>query len=417
MSDPFDREGKALSDAIAGLPVQWSDVAANYDLRQQAAGSANHRLGSNPAWGLDAWRRKDMVVVNNVLEWCEQYFVRAPLHENEALSSNTVYRERMDIGTYALAYLAQATGRTVLRDRLYQRLRASVAWCLLGAHCGPARNLVRDNPQPPNVPYLLTADGPIRLIPGGTVGTPYIGGVGMRGWVRGGATGHSGAFTCINGLCRSVMIAQVLGLPYDRKFFGRDVDRLIAHGLLRWGLTPEEITTALYFLDNLTDPALARKIHAWTLPCLPQLPFSYVRRASGTVECVMRRSHDSSTGAKMVEVCYADGTCVMGSADDGQRGGEADAHRHHQPQEAVELADFWHCFWTSGAGKSLDVPRPPLSDGVAWRVDSDGAGRSEFYPKSVVTEPVPPVTPHPTLYPPRPERESFWQRIKGYGGS
>lgn len=410
----FESEGRALSSAIAGLPVAWVDVAGTYDLKQSRAGSANHRLGSIPAWGLDAWRRREMQTVNSVLEWCDQYLSRAPLHENEALSSNTVYRERMDVGTYALALLAHLAGRTALRDQLYGRLRASVAWCLLGAHQGPARRLVKDNPQPIDRPHVLLADGPLYPIPGGGAAVPYIAGVGMRGWVRDvGTSGHSGPFTCLDGRSRQAMIAQVLGLSYSIKFFGPDVATLIqTHNLPPWGLTPQEIALVRAYLADATDPALASEIHSWTLPCLPDLPFTYVRRASATVECIMRHSADSSTGAKMVEICFADGTCAMASADNGQRGGEKDAKLHHQPQEAVEMATFWHCTWTSGQGVSIDVPRPPASDPVVWRVDSDGKGKSEFWPKLTLTIPEIPPT---TL--PQPQRKTFWQRIREYGGS
>jgi hypothetical protein len=91
----------------------------------------------------------------------------------------------------------------------------------------------------------------------------------------------------------------------------------------------------------------------------------------------------------------ADGTWYATSADDGQRGGPQDAHFHHQPQECNETSTEWICRWTSGEGKEIRCPRPPVSDPVAWRVDSDGEGHSTFTVPGAI-ETTPPPTPAPT---------------------
>jgi len=101
----------------------------------------------------------------------------------------------------------------------------------------------------------------------------------------------------------------------------------------------------------------------------------------------------------------ADGTRYIGSADDGQRGGPQDSDKHHQPQESIETPDRWLCRWTSGEGEEIRVPRPPVSDAVAWRVDCDGMGGTLFWPYVVASSPVPPAN-----KPIKRERRSWWPK-------
>jgi len=409
----FETEGAALLDAVMGRPVAKSDIQENYDLGRHMTGSANHKMGSIPAWGLDAFRRKDMAVVTDVLLWSEWYSSQ-PLHENEALSSAMYYRKRIDDGTYALAWLAKLVGNEYLSRRLLDRNKASVAWCSLGAWKGLACSLVDRDPHPVSDPHVLFADGPpIDNLPGAPT-VPSVACAGMRGWNREDTpTGNTGPFYAHDATDLRVMLANVLGIPFDKKrtWGSHDISDVLVEksGLPVWGLTPMDIAIAKAFAANPTDAALGRAIHGWTLPHLPNLPFIVVRRKSGAVEFLMMKAHSSSNGSQTGEIVYADGTRRLFSPDDGQRGGKASASKHHQVWTASESPTEWTVAWDSGQGKRISCPRPPESDAVAWRVDYDGHGNSSFWPGSISVPPrVPPVV--PPVQAPEKERRSWWPK-------
>lgn len=418
MAESFATEGTALLAACKGEPVQWAWVRENYDLKRATAGSANHRLGSNPAWGLDALRRGDTATVNAVLGWAgwlvgfvedDPTALPQPLHENEGLNSAQYYRERMDVGTYALALLALLAGRTVLAAKIMERCRASVGWALLGIFKGGARALVKNDPQPISVPHLLFADGPVMSLPG-AIGFPHCASAGMRGLTRHpGAHGRSGPYDDFNRTFLRVMVADAVGIGHavkgEHKWFAAIRKRLPS--IPPWGLSPADVEVALAFLADPLNVELARIIHGWTLSCLPILPFTIVQRASGAKEFVMRRSHGSSNGSLAAEICNSDGTRHLVSPDNGQRGGKEDERKNHQPFVATETPDVWTAEWVSGEGKRISCPRPPEEDAVVWRVDSYGRDRSDFWPpkSAPVPPPVPPVNPKD----PSTQKESKWR--------
>lgn len=415
-----------LTDAVLGRPVSGiPEDDEHASLAKRPRSSANIHLGAIPALGLDAFRRHNMAKVSATLDWTAWYCTQ-PLHENEALNPNPPYRNLLDQGCYGLALLAALAGENDLADLTASRGRASVGWSLLGISNGHARKFVTNDPQPISRPHLLVADGAIEVISAFDL-VPAIATAGMRGMVReptpGG--GHAGKIDCIDKWYSRTLVAQALGydVPKNREwaagFVGAIAQR--APQIAHWGLSDQDMSLGRAFVADHTNAGLARQVYAWILGCLPNLPFSIVCRMSGAIEVAMRHAHDSSTGAIMVQIILPDGTRYWGTADNGQRGGPADSSRNHQPQDAIETPDAWLCHWTSGEGEEIAVPRPPASDAVAWRVDTDGDGGATFTAGEIVQPnpgpaplPIPvPVPPKPTpspLPPPVPPR-TFWQKL------
>lgn len=404
----FEKESAALLTALSGQPIAWADVAENYTLVRETTGSANHKLGSVPAWGFDCYRRRDMATVSSILDWAVWYCTQ-PLHENESLSPNPAYRVRIDGGTYALAALATLAGRHELATALLARCKASVAWCVLAAFTGSARRLIADNPRPPHIPTVLVAGGPFDLLPGGPL-VPYVASAGKRGWVRVDTpTGHDGPFEGMNDGHLRVLLAQAVGLDYlaskydfQHKLFTRVRQRA---SLPPWGLGTVDVGVARAAMADPTSVTIPRDVHRWTLPCLPSIPFTVVRRRSGAVEFACLHSGGSSTGTKMVEVVFADGLRVMGSADNGQRGGKKQT-MNIQAQDCIERPDGWLCQWTSGEGTPQLVRRPSLTeDPIVWRVNSSPEG-SVFVADGIVAPPTPDPRPHPIPVPEPPPQSA-----------
>jgi len=411
----WNSEAQALMAAIAGRPIEFSWIAENYGPENfHTTGSANHKFGSIPSGGLDAHRRRDTAEVGKVLTWAE-WIVTQPLHENEALTPNPPYRELIDRGTLGLTLLAALAGRESLVAKLQARNRANVGHTLLGVCNGGYCAVVGANadPQPVDRPHLIVSNGPRLSLPGAKI-IPGFARVGMRGCVRDPVPGegHAGVFD-FNHPGAMVLVAEAISEPFRvdgitdwmHEMFTDAMRR--APGLLPWGLSPQDQAIARQFIARPQDATLAREVHSWTRAALPKLPFTWVQRESGAKEVAARRLHGSSTGGKCVEVVMADGTRYIGSADDGQRGGPQDADKHHQPQESIETPDHWLCRWTSGEGEEIRVPRPPVSDAVAWRVDCDGEGGTVFTVPGL-TEPGPkPPSPAPSD-PKPPKKENKW---------
>ena len=407
MSADFDRESRALLAAFRREKVAWSDVALNYDLKQATAGSANHRLGSNPAWGLECLRVGSRKEVGEVLAWY-RWLCTQPLDENETLTRNPAYASRIAMGTYAGALLGELPGEPGTADLIAERCRAHVAWCILGAAAVRAKKLGKANPTPPTKGYRLTANGP-------DLPAPYICRAGKRSWVREELPGKQrGAFNGLDDGVLTTLVCQALDLPYNQGSAG-DLPELyvrlkaLAPRLAHWGLSVMDAEAARAFLRNPTDTLLAREVVRWIARApLPRLPVSVVRRESGAVEFALRRIDGSSTGALAVEVVLADGTRHLGSADTGGRGSEADRAKHVQSQIVDETDTAWVCRWASGQGVTVEVPRPPASDRVAWQFEvNEGDGYSFAVPGVPEPTPAPPKPPKP----PKPNRPSWIERM------
>lgn len=399
----FDRESRALLAGISGQPVAWADVAENFDLEKHQTSSANHKLGSIPAWGFDCLRRKDSGSTGRIMDWTGWY-ADQPLHENEALTPHSAYRVRIDYGSRALAALCFLSGQDQLGERMLARGKASVGWALAGAFTGPACLLdpADSNPQPVSVPHLIVADGPLDQ---GGVSAPYIAGVGKRGLVREdppGPGGHFGPFQGLNDGHLRILVAQALTLPYSSSRYSGQHQLYNAIqarvSMMPWGLSPSEVALARAYLRFPQDPTAAREIHSWTLPCLPEHPFRYVRRASGAIELAMIHAPASSTGTKAVEVVMADGRRFIGSPDNGQRGGQATNRQNMQELETIEEADRWRTRWVSGEGKEIFVQRPAAADPIVWSIASERA-QSLFLVPGITPQPQPDPSPAPQPQP------------------
>lgn len=394
MASDFDKETQALTEAVHGRPVNYNDISENLTYVKGETGSANHKMGSNPAWWLDCQRRGDSATVTKGLDWSDWY-ASTPLHENESMTCNAPYRVRIDQGTYALAMFAHFAGQSALVGRLLKKTRLSVGLSILGAFTGPAKKLVKNNPQPAHVATLLVADGPMNLLAGDTNNqVPHVADSGMRSKVRSG-DGHNGPFTNLDDNHLRVLVAQALSLPHKKVGNQSDIFDTIRSrtGLAPWGLSTADVEVGKACLRNKLDVAAAQKVFQWLLSApLPKNPYVYIQRASGAIEVVQVHTKSSSTGAIQAVVVAADGTRYIGSADNGMRGG-SNSSQNIQEQETIEAPDKWTCRWVSGEGEVVEVPRPSQSDAVLWRMDmANGAAtfRSGGWP-----DPTPPDPPQP----------------------
>lgn len=398
----FEKSSNALKKAIRGEKISWSDIHTDYNTEHRYMGSANLALGSNPAWGIDALRRGDTKVVNEVLDWYE-YLSGTPLHQNEALNSLSWYRVRIIDGTYAGALLAELAGRHPLAEKLLLRTRADVGHFFLGSWRGDVRSLVADNPKPINRPHVLVADGPPRRVKGG-VGVPSLAWAGMRGWYRWpGPGGNTGNFRAVEQDDFRIIIAQALGLPHVGANKGSNFARIRSRltSMPPWGLSPQDVAAARAFLANPEDPALARVIYGWTLEALSDCAVHYVHWQDGSIEA-FGNFHDSSNGQRVIDTIDRNGIRRVTSPDNGQRGGSADAKKNHQSSQTVEYPDRLVASWISGEGEAVTVPRP-IGTSIAWRADYTTGGPPTFWPSGGT----PPPHPAP-VRPPEPRRRKPW---------
>lgn len=401
------RMGDELLQLAQGTIPKTTDWQTELHLSRGALpDSRNKFLVCNAAELLFAWLRNDRASVREILDWWV-WFAGTPFTAGEDLTPEEVYRAMQAYAALAAAAVAKLAGHGEAYAATLALAKAHAAWLLLGAGCGPARKVGDHHLDKVGRPVVLVGDGvPVSEL-------PYIAQAGKRGWVRNRDDGPQRFLFC-ESVGLSAIVGQAAGLSVPRRPTPWQVDLLAAlrhfsPGLPPFGFESVDQVVAQAYLRDPTDLTLVREIVRWLRA--PQLPFTFVRYADGSVVSLCEQAGTSSTDTRMIDAWYADGRSMKTSADDGLRSSSPS-------QRGFELGDAFACQLESG-GPVMTIPRPRSAE--VWRVRTAGGAITLAIPGIASQPPSQPSQPgNPTTPPapqskdcgPKPQKPGWWRGSK-----
>jgi hypothetical protein len=391
----YEKSFEDFEDALAGRkPTYLGDV----NLRQVVPGSANMHMLENAALGISSSRDRRLV-----LDWA-RWYVHRPLHENEATTASESYRPAITLPSYALAGVALNGGDQALSRAFCDRTRADLCDLLLSIGCAPALE-VQDEGTPGRRVILIGGGDPVPLA--GNPDFPALLLVGKRGHVRADtASGHNGPFHYLYANAMRVMLAQLLGKPYNPSAGRRVLDCFLAIRRLwptlpLYGFSPAELLVARAFAADPKRADLAAQIHAWAALYPSAEGRRRVRGTDGAIESIALELGSSSTGGVAINVQRADGVTFRTSCDNGGRG-KGDI----RVQRAEVVGNRIRCWYVDQPAVEMFVNRVVTRE--AWRSTILPNGGSSFIGAHLPGSP--PAGPSPAQRPPRPAKPGLVKR-------